>query len=180
MLYRCCNLTSNIYWKSNILIGDDGHALISDIGIDIVISQCGFTDVNTLGSCRWAAPEVLRPPEADEGKSLGALVSRKTDVYAFGMTVLEVCNRRWSLHNGLSPCKDKQFVQIYTGKKPFSNIHDLKIPAIVVLKHKRPSRPLTSDISDELWSLLCDCWKEDPMERLSMAEAHERLVESMM
>lgn len=93
-------MTSNSDGKSNILIGDDGHALISDIGIHTYISQCGFSSPNTLGSCRWAAPEVLRPPEEDEEQSQCALASRETDVYAFGMTVLEVIDA-----SDLSLCK---------------------------------------------------------------------------
>lgn len=76
--------------QSNVLIDDDGHALISDIGIYTVVSQSDFTTANIAGSCRWTAPEVLDPPEEDEEKTLSAVLTRKTDVYAFGMTVLEV------------------------------------------------------------------------------------------
>lgn len=76
--------------QSNVLIDDDGHALISDIGIYTVVSQSDFTTANIAGSCRWTPPEVLDPPEEDEEKPLSAVLTRKTDVYAFGMTVLEV------------------------------------------------------------------------------------------
>lgn len=76
--------------QSNVLIDDDGHALISDIGIYTVVSQSDFTTANIAGPCRWTAPEVLDPPEEDEEKTLSAVLTRKTDVYAFGMTVLEV------------------------------------------------------------------------------------------
>jgi len=139
---------------SNVLIEDDGRALISDIGIYTVVSQSDFTTANIAGSCRWTAPEVLDPPEEDEEKPLGAVLTRETDVYAYAMTVLE----------------------IYTGKKPFSNRkHD---PTVIfdVIKGIRPRRPESSEITDELWALICDCWKEDPRERPSMARVHERLI----
>lgn len=54
------------------------------------MSQSDFTTANIAGSCRWTAPEVLDPPEEDEEKPLSAVLTRETDVYAFGMTVLEV------------------------------------------------------------------------------------------
>lgn len=66
-----------------MLIDDNGHALISDIGIYTVVSvlQQDLADPDIAESFRWAAPEALKPP---------GLVSRETDVYAYGMTVLEV------------------------------------------------------------------------------------------
>lgn len=81
---------AHVYSQSNVLIEDDGRALISDIGIYTVVSQSDFTTANIAGSCRWTAPEVLDPPEEDEEKPLSAVLTRETDVYAYGMTVLEV------------------------------------------------------------------------------------------
>lgn len=76
--------------KSNVLIEDDGRALISDIGIYTVVSQLEFTAANIAGSCRWTAPEVLDLPEEDVEKPISSVLTTETDVYAFGMTVLEV------------------------------------------------------------------------------------------
>lgn len=69
------------------MIGDDGHALISSTGI-----QHDFAAAHgaVSRSCRWTAPEVLHPPEQEEEKPLSALMTPEADVYAFGMTVLEV------------------------------------------------------------------------------------------
>lgn len=77
-------MLSDVNLQSNVLIDDNGHALISDIGIYTVVSelQQDLANPDIAESFRWAAPEVLKPP--------GQVVSRETDVYAYGMTVLEV------------------------------------------------------------------------------------------
>lgn len=70
--------------KSNVLISDEGHALISDFGythldkssFNLTVSPpCG-------GTLNWMAPEILDPTEQENVCSVGS------DVWAFGMTIL--------------------------------------------------------------------------------------------
>jgi serine/threonine protein kinase len=69
-----------------MLIDRDGNVRISDFGlISITGTQLpgsSFTS-HMGGSVRWMAPELF-DPEA------GQTVTRATNVYAFGMTILEV------------------------------------------------------------------------------------------
>lgn len=79
-----------------MLIDDYGRALISDIGIYIIVCepQYGFSTANIAGASRWTAPEVLDPQGLEECAAtslpVSGLVTRESDVYAYGMTVLEV------------------------------------------------------------------------------------------
>jgi serine/threonine protein kinase len=72
--------------KVNILIDEEGNARITDFGlISITESQALETDFTAhagRGSVRWMAPELFRS---------GVRINRSTDVYAFGMTIHEVC-----------------------------------------------------------------------------------------
>ncbi|EJD47446.1 kinase-like protein, partial [Auricularia subglabra TFB-10046 SS5] len=78
----------------NILISDNGHALLTDFGLSTSIdkpdteatTRTGTREWNTL---RFAAPELL----LDNARSASNRVRSKTpesDVYAFGMLLLQV------------------------------------------------------------------------------------------
>jgi len=57
-----------------------------------IIEPSEFTSIKTAGACRWTAPEIMNPPEdaMSTNQSL-ALFTQESDIYAFGMTILEVC-----------------------------------------------------------------------------------------
>lgn len=63
------------------------------------MTELDSTVADISNSCRWTAPEILQPPEEDEEESLSAIRTRATDVYAFGMTVLEVMNTSLHIEN---------------------------------------------------------------------------------
>ena len=71
--------------KSNILIDESGNARITDIGLMAIARNHSIgtssTDHLDQALVRWMAPELFGP----KGKR-----SFATDVYAFGMTMLEV------------------------------------------------------------------------------------------
>lgn len=71
--------------QANILIDTNCTARLTDFGL-LTISESqnfatSYTSQNEKGSLRWMSPELFES---------GAKKARSSDVYAFGMTVLEV------------------------------------------------------------------------------------------
>ncbi len=77
------------------MVNDEGMAQPSDFGLATVGHTYGLaissgSMSNSGGNPRWLAPELMFPSLFNgTGKS-----TRESDVYAFGMTALEVCVRR--------------------------------------------------------------------------------------
>jgi serine/threonine protein kinase len=64
----------------NILVSDDLHAQICDFGLAKLFEESTASSLKGAGSLRWKSPEI-----ADgEPKTI------ESDVYAFGMTIVEV------------------------------------------------------------------------------------------
>jgi len=135
---------------SNILIDDDGRALICDIGQATLVTEMVFTRANCCGSCRWCAPELMIPePDFD-------IYRAKSDIYSFGMLMLETM----------------------TGLHPFHYIRpDAKV-IFDVIKGVRPKRPTLKEapqLTDELWQLMTECWDHDQLKRPSAGEVLNRI-----
>ena len=82
--------------KPNVLIGPDSAARIGDFGLTMIIdeSTSGSTPSGheLRGTTRWMAPELLYPEYFGFPRDCQKrLPSKSTDIYALGMTVLEVC-----------------------------------------------------------------------------------------
>ena len=77
---------SDVFTKVNVLISDEGHALISDFGLSQIIgSSFDMTSSSPYGgSVNWMAPEILNPPDEEDAP----LMTVESDVWAFGMTIL--------------------------------------------------------------------------------------------
>ncbi|CCO33600.1 Putative serine/threonine-protein kinase/receptor R831 [Rhizoctonia solani AG-1 IB] len=78
----------------NVLISDEGDVQVTDFGVSIMDHrEIEFSVTSTgAGTQRWQAPEILRG-DSDS--------SKEADVYALGMTMIEV----------------------YTGKHPYDSIN---------------------------------------------------------
>ncbi len=75
--------------QSNVMVDDKGNAQLSDFGLASVepihVTIAGSMSISG-GNPRWLAPELMFPDLFDgNGRS-----ARESDVYAFGMTALEV------------------------------------------------------------------------------------------
>lgn len=137
---------------SNVLISDEGHALISDFGythldkssFNLTVSPpCG-------GTLNWMAPEILDPTEQEN------VCSVRSDVWAFGMTILE----------------------LYTRKNPFPDLKNCLAISRRILSGPpdRPSDDLTCcRMTHNWWAICSDCWECDPLLRPSMSNLLSRI-----
>ena len=89
---------AELFFKVNILIDSQRRARLADFGLAAIVSEStrGTTTIvgKSQGTIRWMAPELLYPDNFGfTGKFLKQLPSKATDIYAIGMTILEVSAR---------------------------------------------------------------------------------------
>jgi serine/threonine protein kinase len=68
-------------------VNDEHTACIADFGLARILGESGFTTKSVSGTWRWMAFELIE--FSDEEESIPP-VTFESDVWAFGMTVLEV------------------------------------------------------------------------------------------
>ncbi|KAG6331723.1 hypothetical protein ID866_7365, partial [Astraeus odoratus] len=126
----------------NVLISDDGRPLLTDFGFSYLEgSSFSLTaSVHAGGTIPWMAPEIL-----DGGK-----ISAEGDVWAFGMTALELLTRQRPFHD--FPTASSVAFQIALGRLP-----------------GRPTDESTCfRMTDGLWGICTSCWTSDPSMRPHM------------
>lgn len=77
--------------QANILVNDKLEASISDFGLARIPMQSGFTTKAAGGTYRWLAHELVFPDDDDSDEEPVLQATTATDVWAFAMTILEVC-----------------------------------------------------------------------------------------
>ncbi|CEL59140.1 Serine/threonine-protein kinase sepA OS=Dictyostelium discoideum GN=sepA PE=2 SV=1 [Rhizoctonia solani AG-1 IB] len=135
----------------NVLVAQDYTLKLADFG-NASLKEYSLkftTTANALNiSPRWTAPEVVF---GDTGHSVEA------DVYALGMTILEVI----------------------TGEVPYAGISDVTV-FVKVMQNIQPMRPEQQIPSgnpqaDFLWDLLMTCWTIIPRDRPSAASIGDQM-----
>jgi serine/threonine protein kinase len=92
---RSLTLFRNLFTQNNVLIDDDGRAVLTDFGLSKVIDEIsdptGNTTVMMGGAIRWKAPELLfDEPEDSTSPEVSPMPSTASDVYSFACTAYEV------------------------------------------------------------------------------------------
>ncbi|GAB9474921.1 Tkl protein kinase [Globisporangium polare] len=129
----------------NFLIGADGKAKIIDFGFSSIlnIAEVKF-NVKKLGALGWRSPECLQGNER---------LTLKSDVYAFGMCIVEAIS----------------------GGYPWGGMSDAGVRIQVLRKKSLPLQPET--MSDRHWSLIKTMCAFDPKDRIGIASVVDRLDE---
>jgi len=142
----------------NVLVDSDLRARLTGFGRARIINDDALEDQtkpptglergNWIGdagdSIQWNAPEIMNPDKFGfTGNAFAKLPSKSTDIYALGMTILEVL----------------------AGRSPFGKSSDSNV-LMKVMDGVRPERPDTG-FSDGLWSLLQLGWSEEYEDRES-------------
>ncbi|CUA78457.1 Phytosulfokine receptor 1 [Rhizoctonia solani] len=139
--------------KANVLIADNGTPMLSDFGNSVLCDQSLLLTQTTTQGCisaRWTAPEIL-----DGSISC----SYAADIYALGMTLLEVI----------------------TGKPPFCHLsREQAVYHAIAFKKEIPARPESfipsnSRDGEAFWSLLVACWAYEPEKRPLAADTQSRV-----
>ncbi|KAF9445960.1 kinase-like protein [Macrolepiota fuliginosa MF-IS2] len=127
---------------ANILVNDTMVCCLSDFGSSSIPELLQRSHEQAVGTTAWMAPEILAPPEHSQPDLL------KADIYALGITILEM----------------------YTGKPPLDNPNWSVIYTSRVLRREKPllppacPHPFPSPLSELVGMML----EYDPLERLGI------------
>ncbi|KDN36078.1 hypothetical protein RSAG8_11100, partial [Rhizoctonia solani AG-8 WAC10335] len=133
----------------NVLVSDEGIIKVTDFGVSIAAQlRVEFTyTAKYRGTERWQAPEILRQ-KTDSTKA--------SDVYALGMTMVE----------------------IYSKDRPYGTMDiGLDEKCAIVAGTLRPRRPWRIPLNNRgkaLWALLQQCWAGGPENRPTADEIYEQ------
>jgi len=113
---------------------------VADFGLAAIIEETSSSitavDSKLKGTTRWMAPELFFPDRFGfTGEFANQIPSKDTDIYATGMTILEVI----------------------TGCPPFAHVIRSETVIYKVMEGVRPDRP-SSGFPDTLWELLVATW----------------------
>jgi serine/threonine protein kinase len=76
-----------------VLIDGHGRARLIDFGLTIILDTTRTkVTSSTAGTLRWMAPELFDPEKYGVPKAEVGIPTRKTDIYALGITAWEVIN----------------------------------------------------------------------------------------
>ncbi|KDQ58923.1 hypothetical protein JAAARDRAFT_56929 [Jaapia argillacea MUCL 33604] len=138
----------------NVLVSDDGKALLCDFGLTRHVNQMTTTmtatpsHLSVLGHVRFSAPELFRNERP----------TTQSDCFAFGCLV----------------------IQMYTGCLPYSHLDTDSQVLGAILAGEKPHRPtsssvVTAGLDDELWQLVDECLDNQASMRPDMSEILSRL-----
>jgi len=130
----------------NIMFSENGVPCLIDFGLSRVLGDINgmSTSGEVAGSLSWMSPELL-----ENGKA-----SVQSDVWAFGMTALE----------------------IITGRHPYHEARFKPTVLRLIMTSQIPSWRDSNELPGCLWTVFQLCWNQRPGHRPSMSEATSRLL----
>ncbi|KAH0833897.1 kinase-like domain-containing protein [Lanmaoa asiatica] len=164
---------------SNVLIEANGKACIADFGLSTILDEIGSTFATSStgkprGTLRWAAPEMLDPPNHEDVKTRHTGPTMKSDIYSFGSIMLQVCDvARIALPFTLMThtCDSEQ---ILSGKVPYYYyLRDVQVVAAIV-RGETPTQPDDPRVTENRWRFIQRCWSP-VRERCSIGLLAKRL-----
>ncbi|KZP21627.1 kinase-like protein [Athelia psychrophila] len=142
---------------ANILIDDQGNALLVDFGRSSIKVQfvpgTSFWTSTTGGAVRWCAPELLPQLPFDEDTKTVPEVTVACDIFSFGCVMLHTMS----------------------GMLPYFNIRQSLAVALLICSGKRPKRPDEPILTDECWDIINLCWGESASARPTAKDVHLRV-----
>ncbi|EFI28427.1 TKL/TKL-ccin protein kinase [Coprinopsis cinerea okayama7 len=144
---------------ANILISENGVALLADFGLSKFLGDIGTVaqamTVTVASNPRWSAPEILRNAGS---KSTVSPYSKKSDIWSIGMT----------------------FLELLTGECPYA-YESIDVAVLRLIdNNETPKRPREGkyhhNITDHLWKLMTRCWKMKPDSRPDIAYVRGKLI----
>ncbi|KZV87085.1 kinase-like protein [Exidia glandulosa HHB12029] len=161
----------------NVLVSDSGDALLADFGLSTTVEKHLSDLVTSTGICqrgttRFLAPEVFDNAICNEDSLNAGHVSqipqspvrsktRASDVYAFGMLVLQAMTlvRPW-----VGLLRDVEVVvQVSLGRYP---------------PHPGNDEHMQDDFTSFYWTNIClNCWRRNPQERPHMRALYTQIKE---
>ncbi|KAF9245045.1 kinase-like domain-containing protein, partial [Melanogaster broomeanus] len=135
--------------SDNVLIDQDGRALLTDFGLSLVVQEflgTSYLQSSVQGCMRYAAPELFTP--LFSGISILVYPTKPADLYSFGSVMLHVL----------------------TSHKPFDGVPTLVIQDKVT-KGERPQFPQNHKLHADHHAFIERCWAVATNERPSAEEA---------
>ncbi|XP_023162619.1 activin receptor type-1 isoform X5 [Drosophila hydei] len=148
--------------SKNILVTANGTCVIADFGLAVTHSHVtGQLDLGhnpKVGTKRYMAPEVL--DESIDMECFEAL--RRTDIYAFGLVLWEVCRRTISC--GIAEEYKVPFYDVVPMDPSFEDMR--KVVCIDNYRPSIPNRWSSDSLLAGMSKLMKECWHQNPNVRL--------------
>ena len=164
--------------QANILINQHHRACLVDFGLSTTVgaghtnganvsfvtvgSRTSLMSFTAGGTPRWMSPELIDPEQFGASDDRP---TKKSDCYALGMVVYEVCLDVTILGLrviGLMIC------QVLLGKPPYWEITNEGLLIYAIMEGYRPKKPNTAEslgFTNELWKILQQSWLPDTSAR---------------
>lgn len=145
------------------MVDESGNARITDFGLTKIARASDSLVTTTQGqgqSLRWTAPELLVS---------GQGVSKESDVFSFGMVMIEVGGDRSAEYQLPYP-----LMKVFTGEVPFKSLSASEV-VMQITQGERPRRPNHPKFTDPLWELTKKCWTGAAQDRPEMEEVLKEL-----
>ncbi|CAE6532423.1 unnamed protein product [Rhizoctonia solani] len=147
----------------NVVVNASGIPKLTDFGLAQMIRAEDSTERSSSscvgGTSRWMAPELIgsESPSASCGKP-----SFASDVHALAMLS--------------TPTHLQTIYEIFSGALPFFGLKREPQVILAIMNREQPER-VPEVFTDELWDLLCRCWRYNAQERPTARQVLHALQE---